>query len=272
VSTLERHFNAIDSGATRKGQSLSTFVEPISNLITHTKLIWMNTKHFHKDTARFKLLMDAVEKEINHYIRKLIKVKLFKVEENNFNLSELMTELTYGKLAAETFEEQYKKIKKDVKEENSEYSWEDSPEMFKETGITRNRIVKMIEKFKDVDAHAVLIDTELTQVIGDANFLKESKEETFKMFMLFKQQADRLFDRSRQGDFEKLVLDFESDLSNLDIKISKALNEQSASVRSSIDKFKMLEKFKSIYKVLKDESADNFTEVLEDYTKVELHN
>jgi len=91
--------------------------------------------------------------------------------------------------------------------------------------------------------------------------------------MLFKQQADRLFDRSRQGDFEKLVLDFESDLSNLDIKISKALNEQFASVRSSIDKFKMLEKFKSIYNVLKDNSsADNFTEVLEDYTKVELHN
>jgi len=65
VATLERHFNAIDSSVNRKGQSLSNFIEPISNLITHTKLIWMNTKHFHKDTARFKLLMDAVEREIN---------------------------------------------------------------------------------------------------------------------------------------------------------------------------------------------------------------
>jgi valyl-tRNA synthetase len=122
----------------------------------------------------------------------------------------------------------------------------------------------MLEKFKDVDAHAVLIETELTHVIGDANFLKESKEETYKMFMLFKMQADRLFDRARQGDFEKLILDFESDLSNLDDKISKTLNEQFKSVKSSLDKFKMLEKFKSIYKVLKDESADNFTEVLQD--------
>lgn len=120
VSTLERHFNAIDSSSTRKGQSLSNFVEPISNLITHTKLIWMNTKHFHKDTTRFKTLMEAVEKDINEYIRKLVKNKLKKVEENNFNLAELMSELHYGKLAAETFEEQYKKIKKDVKEENSE--------------------------------------------------------------------------------------------------------------------------------------------------------
>lgn len=130
----------------------------------------------------------------------------------------------------------------------------------------------MIEKFKDVDAHALLIDTELTQVIGDANFLKESKEETYKMFMLFQMQADKLFDKNRQGDFEKLVLDFESDLANLDAKVSKALKEQFASVKSSLDKFKMLEKFKSIYKVLKDESADNFNEVLEDYTKVELAN
>lgn len=153
MSTLERHFNAIDSSATRKGQSLSTFVEPISNLITHTKLIWMNTKHFHKDTARFKLLMDAVEKEINQYIRKLIRVKLSKVDQEKFNLTELMAELEAGNKAAENFELEYKKIKKDVKEENSEYSWEDSPDMFKETGITRNRIVKMLEKFKDVDAH-----------------------------------------------------------------------------------------------------------------------
>lgn len=94
MSTLERHFNAIDSAATRKGQSLSTFVEPISNLITHTKLIWMNTKHFHKDTTRFKHLMDAVEKEINDYIRKFIRVKLFKVDKEKFNLNELMTELS----------------------------------------------------------------------------------------------------------------------------------------------------------------------------------
>jgi len=130
----------------------------------------------------------------------------------------------------------------------------------------------MIEKFKDVDAHALLIDTELTQVIGDANFLKESKEETYKMFMLFQIQADNLFDKKRQGDFEKLVMDFESDMANLDVKISKALKEQFASVKSSLDKFKMLEKFKSIYKVLKDESADNFNEVLEDYTKIELAN
>jgi len=104
VATLERHFNAIDSSVNRKGQSLSNFIEPISNLITHTKLIWMNTKHFHKDTARFKLLMDAVEREINSYIRKVIKVKLSKVDENNFTLTDLMTELTFGKLAAETFE------------------------------------------------------------------------------------------------------------------------------------------------------------------------
>jgi len=144
--------------------------------------------------------------------------------------------------------------------------------MFKDTAVTRNRIAIMIEKFKDVDAHAVLIETELTQVIGDANFLKESKKETYKMFVLFQNQTDGLFQRDRQSNFEKLILDFESDLSNLDLKISKALNEQFASVRSSIDKFKMLEKFKSIYKVLKDESADNFNEVLEDYTKIELHN
>jgi len=42
------------------------------------------------------------------------------VDENNFQLNDLMTELSFGKLAAETFEIQYKQIKKDVKEENSE--------------------------------------------------------------------------------------------------------------------------------------------------------
>jgi len=50
--------------------------------------------------------------------------------------------------------------------------------MFKETQTSKNRIQKMLDKFQDVDAHAVLIDTELTQVIGDANFLKEAKEST----------------------------------------------------------------------------------------------
>jgi hypothetical protein len=117
-----------------------------------------------------------------------------------------------------------------------------------------------------------LIDNELTQVIGDANFLKESKEATFDMLKLFKMHVEKLFDKSRQEDFNKLVKDFELARGNLDLKIGRAIKEQFASVRSSIDKFKMLEKFKNINKVLKDNSSDNFTEVLEDYTKVELRN
>jgi len=112
--------------------------------------------------------------------------------------------------------------------------------------------------------HNGLIDNELTQVIGDANFLKESKEATFDMFKLFKVQVERLFDKQRLEDFNKLIKDFDSARSALDIKIGKAIKEQFASVRSSIDKFKMLEKFKNINKVLKDNSSDNFTEVLED--------
>jgi len=92
------------------------------------------------------------------------------------------------------------------------------------------------------------------------------------MFKLFKVQVDRLFDKQRLDDFNKLVKDFDNARAILDVKIGKAIKEQFASVRSSIDKFKMLEKFKNINKVLQDNSSDNFTEVLEDYTKVELRN
>jgi hypothetical protein len=48
--------------------------------------------------------MDSVEKEINNYIRKIIKTKLLKIDHDKFNLSLLMNELAYGKKAAETFE------------------------------------------------------------------------------------------------------------------------------------------------------------------------
>ena len=122
----------------------------------------------------------------------------------------------------------------------------------------------MYDKLQTIEMHNGLIDNELTQVIGDANFLKESKEATFDMFKLFKVQVERLFDKQRLEDFNKLIKDFDQARSSLDIKIGKAIKEQFASVRSSIDKFKMLEKFKNINKVLKDNSSDNFTEVLED--------
>lgn len=236
----------------------------------------MNTKHFHKDTARFKLLMDSVEKEINNYIRKIIKTKLLKIDNDKFNLSLLMSELAYGEQAAKTFENEYKQIKKDVKEENNELSWEDSPDMFKQTKTTIERVKKLIEKLKDIDAHAILIETELTQVIGDANFLKEAKEATFQMFMIFKDESEKLFDKDNQIAFDKLIKEFDSKMSILDDKIKNAMNEQFKSVRSSIDKFKMLEKFKSIKKVMnkeKDEKEDNiFNEVLNDYNQKELHN
>jgi hypothetical protein len=199
-------------------------------------------------------------------------VKLNKIDEENFNLNELMNELSFGKKAAETFENEYKQIKKDVKEENNELSWEDSPEMFKETKTTIDRIKDMLAKLKDVDAHAVLIETELTQVIGDANFLKEAKEATFNMFMIFKDETDKLFDMTNSNSFEKLIKEFDNKMAYLDDKIKNAMKEQFKSVRSSIDKFKMLEKFKSINKVIKDESGNNFSDVLNDYNQKELHN
>jgi hypothetical protein len=159
-----------------------------------------------------------------------------------------------------------------VKEENNELSWEDSLEMFKETKTTIDRVKDMLAKLRDVDAHAILIETELTQVIGDANFLKEAKESTFQMFMIFKDETDKLFERENPTAFDKLIKEFDNKMAILDDKIKNAMKEQFKSVRSSIDKFKMLEKFKSINKVIKDESGNNFSDVLNDYNQKELHN
>lgn len=83
--------------------SLNNLKEPIENLITHSKLIWMNTKHFHKDIARFKNLMDAVEREVNTKVRKVIHSKLREVTENNFELTDLMREVKSGIEVAQTF-------------------------------------------------------------------------------------------------------------------------------------------------------------------------
>lgn len=95
VCTLERHFSAIDS-KTLKNVALSSLKEPISNLITHLKLIWLNTKHFFKDTQRFKWLMDSIEKEINIKVRKVITNKFTEIDENNLDLASLMLEIKSG--------------------------------------------------------------------------------------------------------------------------------------------------------------------------------
>jgi len=79
--------------------------EPITNLINHLKLIWMNTKHFHKDLARFKNLMDSVEREINHKVRKVVTRNLRNITETKFELGELMKESKSGMEVAQTFED-----------------------------------------------------------------------------------------------------------------------------------------------------------------------
>jgi len=140
VCTLERHFNAIDSNSHKKDTGLDSLKEPITNLINHLKLIWMNTKHFHKDIARFKNLMDAVEKEINNKVQKVVSGKLRNITEAKFELGDLMAEVKSGMQVAQTFEDVYTATKRDVKEENSEYSWDESPELFKETRTTVSRL------------------------------------------------------------------------------------------------------------------------------------
>jgi hypothetical protein len=143
VCTLERHFNSIDSNSHKKDTGLDSLKEPITNLINHLKLIWMNTKHFHKDLARFKNLMDSVEREINFKVRKVVSKKLRDINETKFELSDLMKEVKSGMEVAQTFEDVYTSTKRDVKEENSEYSWDESQELFKETRTTQSRLKEL---------------------------------------------------------------------------------------------------------------------------------
>lgn len=179
MCTLERHFSSIDSNNIKN--DLESLNEPITNLITHLKLIWMNTKHFHKDIARFKNLMEAIANEINTKVRNIIRNWFRDINENNLDLMSLMIEIDHGKKVIITFKEKYTLTKKDVKDENSEFSWDDSNDLFNESDITINRLTHLWERLELLEQLNGLIDNELTQVIGDANFLKDSKEAIIEM-------------------------------------------------------------------------------------------
>ena len=142
VATLERHFSAIDSN-NNKNVDLENLKEPITNLIMHLKLIWMNTKHFYKDVQRFKNLMDATESEINNKVRKVIKQMFLDIDEENLDLMSLMRQIKSGKEVIITLKTQYHKTKKDVKDDNQDMSWDENNELFKEADITDQRLTEL---------------------------------------------------------------------------------------------------------------------------------
>jgi len=119
-----------------------------------------------------------------------------------------------------------------------------------------------------------LIDNELTQVIGDANFLKDSKEAILDMFKLFSANPERLFDKLREDDFKSKISTFDEHHRSLETRIESNIKKEFSSVRSSIEKFIMLEKFNVLKdkKVLQNKINDNFSEVLDSYTENELKN
>mmetsp|Transcript_72383 Transcript_72383/g.156560 ORF Transcript_72383/g.156560 Transcript_72383/m.156560 type:complete len:87 (-) Transcript_72383:407-667(-) len=85
------------------------------------------------------------------------------------------------------------------------------------------------------------------------------------MFKIFKDYIDKLFDKAREDDFKFKTEEFDSCKDKLEDTIVKTIKEQFASVRSSIEKFKMLEKFNVLKdkKVLQNKINDNFSEVLD---------
>lgn len=87
--------------------------------------------------------MDSVEREINFKVRKVVSKKLRDINETKFELSDLMKEVKSGMEVAQTFEDVYTSTKRDVKEENSEYSWDESQELFKETRTTQSRLKEL---------------------------------------------------------------------------------------------------------------------------------
>jgi len=81
-----------------------------------------------------------------------------------------------------------------------------------------------------------------------------------------------MFDRSKQEQFKNIISIFDQSKDSLEDKIVQAIKLQFVSVRSSIEKFKMLEKFNLLKekKVLRGKIDDNINEVLESYTTKEL--
>jgi len=83
-----------------------------------------------------------------------------------------------------------------------------------------------------------------------------------------------MFDRFKQEQFKNILSDFDQYKDKLEDNIVQAIKTQFVSVRSSIEKFKMLEKFNSLRdkKVLKGKIDDNINEVLSSYRNKELSN
>jgi len=131
--------------------------------------------------------MDAIEKEINTKVRKIIKNRFEEINENQLNLEVLMREIKSGSEAIRTFMDDYHKTKKTVKDENSEYSWDDSQDLFKESENSIRRLNDIHERLELLNQLNDLIEKELTQVIGNAKFYKESRESIIKMFKVFKE-------------------------------------------------------------------------------------
>jgi len=164
--------------------------------------------------------MDSIEKEINTKVRKVIINKFAEISEVNLDLESLMVEIKSGYEVIQTLKKTYQDTKREVKEENPELSWDENVDLFKVSDTSVYRLQKLYDCLELVEQLNGLIDNELTQVIGDANFLKDSKEAILEMFKLFNSYLNKLFEHKKnEEDFKNKIEEFELLKNKLEEKI-----------------------------------------------------
>lgn len=120
----------------------------------------------------------------------------------------------------------------------------------------------MIETLSDFND---LLERELTQIIGNSAFISESKTKIIELFSQIKEHKENLFEQKFSDDFFKINEEFKSKTKELEETIMEQIRDQFQHMKSSLDRFQMLEKFKVLENknIMKGLIGNKFSDVLD---------
>lgn len=134
--------------------------------------------------------------------------------------------------------------------------------------MTCKKLREMVSTLSDFSD---LLERELTQIIGNAAFIVESKDKVSDLFLTIQEQKDELFEQHYAQNFSKLNGNFMNQTTKMEESIMEQIMKQFEHMKSSLDRFQMLEKFKVLeQKSIMKDSKNKFSDVLESYINDEL--
>ncbi|XP_039416979.1 dynein heavy chain 10, axonemal isoform X2 [Corvus cornix cornix] len=260
LSTLERHLKNLSTGTLADVTS-----NTIPSLLNALRMVWIMSRHYNKD-ERMVPLLERISWEISARVRKAVDLQTLFRED----IAAAKIKVTEAKTTLEQWKKCYFTTCIQVEESGSERYWKfDVKRLFEKTDYMASICQELHDVFQVTEELYNIFIPELTTVTENPKGVDKLWREVNIIISPMEDLTFDPFSMESAHDWELVMEEFREDLTDIEEKMKRFIDESFKTLRSAETAFDMLLKYKQIQirETIHKQLMKKFSDVLEKYCK-----